>query len=321
MKLRNTYSKRGIAVLCIAALLCAESLPALTLKARAEEDEEERQETEELLNNALDDILNTESGNANTTGAADNNARNISNCKEETVYVITDATGGVSDVIVSDWLKNADGSDLLNDVSILDGVENVKGNETFTVSAENTLIWQAQGHDIYYQGNTDAPLPISLHVTYYLDGREISPKDLSGLSGHIRIRFDYENLATYTSVVDGEEMTVHVPFTVVTGLILDTERFNNITVTNGKTISNSNQYLVLGVAFPGLKESLDVDRTRLNDKLDEMKIDTEEINIPDYIEIEADVTNFRLIMTMSAVTPDALNQLGFMGINNTDGIK
>ena len=318
MKSRNTYSKRGIAVLCIAALLCAESIPSLTMKARAEE---ERQETEELLNDAIDELLNPENKSENSNEPGGNNTLHTVNCKEETVYVITDAAGGVSDVIVSDWLKNADGSDLLNDVSILDGVENVKGNETFTVGTENTLIWQAQGHDIYYQGNTDAPLPISLHVTYYLDGREISPEDLSGKSGHIRIHFDYENLATYTSVVDGEEMTVYVPFTVVTGLILDTERFNNITVTNGKTISNSNQYLVLGVAFPGLKESLDADRTRLDDKLDEMKIDAEEINIPDYIEIEADVTNFRLIMTMSAVTPDALNQLGFTGINNTDGIK
>mgnify|MGYP006883761751 CR=1 FL=1 len=47
------------------------------------------------------------------------------------------------------------------------------------------MTWQADGADIYYQGKTDSEAPVSLKVTYYLDGNEIAPKDLAGKSGKL----------------------------------------------------------------------------------------------------------------------------------------
>ncbi len=41
------------------------------------------------------------------------------------------------------------------------------------------LTWQADGSDIYYQGTTDKELPVTVKLTYYLDGKEISPEDLA----------------------------------------------------------------------------------------------------------------------------------------------
>lgn len=53
--------------------------------------------------------------------------------KEETVYVNATAEGEVKDITVSDWLKNSGSADGdVSDVSDLEGIKNVKGDETFT---------------------------------------------------------------------------------------------------------------------------------------------------------------------------------------------
>ena len=74
--------------------------------------------------------------------------------KEETVYVVADNSGKAKDVIVSDWLKNPDGNETIEDVSDLKDIKNVKGKEKFE-EKDGKIIWKAKGKDIYYQGKTD----------------------------------------------------------------------------------------------------------------------------------------------------------------------
>lgn len=210
--------------------------------------------------------------------------------KEETVYVVADPDGTPNEVIVSDWLKNFDGADTIEDVSNLRDIENVKGDETFTQGADGKLTWQADGNDIYYQGKTDKELPIDMKMTYYLDGEEIAPEDLAGKSGKVTIRVDYTNK-------EKTEDGVYVPFAAVTGMMLNKD-FTNVEVTNGKVVSDGNNQVVVGFAFPGLSESLDLDSK-----------DLEDVNIPDYVEITADVKDFTLDMTMTFVMSDILQEL------------
>ncbi len=210
--------------------------------------------------------------------------------KEETVYVVADPDGTPNEVIVSDWLKNYAGADTIEDVSDLKDIENVKGDETFTQGTDGTLTWQADGNDIYYQGTTDKELPIDMKMTYYLDGEEIAPEDLAGKSGKVTIRMDYTNK-------EKTEDGVYVPFAAVTGMMLNKD-FTNVEVTNGKVISDGNNQVVVGFAFPGLSESLDMDSK-----------DLEDVNIPDYVEVTADVKDFSLDMTMTFVMSDILQEL------------
>ena len=196
--------------------------------------------------------------------------------KEEMVYIISDAKGDVSSVIVSEHLKNKDGKDKIKDVSSLSDIKNVKGDETFTQDGDS-LTWDAKGSEIYYQGTTDAELPISQAVTYYLDGKEIEPDKLAGKDGHVTIRFDYENKA--------KEGEVYVPFVAFTGMILD-DNFSNIEVSNGKAIQDGNTSIIVGYAVPGIKDSLNAPG----------------LNIPDYFEVSADVKDFELEATMTVVT-------------------
>lgn len=217
--------------------------------------------------------------------------------KEETVYVVANADGSANNVIVSEWLKNKDGSDTLKDASDLKDITNVKGDETFTQNGEE-ITWDAKGNDIYYQGTTDKELPVTEKITYYLDGEEMTPEEIAGKSGKVTIRFDYTNNEKTTQVVDGEEHEVYVPFTVMTGMILP-EDYSNVEVTNGKVISDGSKKVVVGVAMPGLKDSLAIEDGDLE----------EEVEIPDYIEITADVENFSLDMTMSVIMNDLLGSV------------
>lgn len=214
--------------------------------------------------------------------------------KEETVYVVADADGTPDNVIVSEWLKNKEGKETLKDASDLKDIKNVKGSESFTQNGTE-LTWEAKGKDIYYQGTTDKELPVTEKVTYYLDGREIKPEDIAGKSGKVTIRFDYTNHAKTTQTVDGKKQEVYVPFTVMTGMILP-EDYSNVEVTNGRIISDGSRKIVVGVAMPGLKDSLAIKKGDLD----------EEIEIPDYVEVTADVENFSLDMTMSVVMNDLL---------------
>lgn len=75
--------------------------------------------------------------------------------KDETVYVLSGADGSVQKIIVSDWLRNTLGKDEIYDSSDLDNVENVKGSETYSMNGDNMRVWNAQGNDIYCQGNID----------------------------------------------------------------------------------------------------------------------------------------------------------------------
>lgn len=225
--------------------------------------------------------------------------------KDESVYLISDANGNVNKTIVVDHLKNKDKKDTLEDASNLSDIENVKGKEKFTQSGDK-LTWQAGGKDIYYQGTATEEPPVTQKVTYYLDGKEISPKDLAGKSGKVKIRFDYTNTTSYTETVNGEKQTVSVPFAAVTGLVLG-DGFENIEVTNGKAEVSDSSSVVLGYALPGLKNSLGIKDKDLDG----------DVNIPEYMEMTADVENFSMPAAMTFVV-NASDYVSTDGIDTSD---
>lgn len=101
--------------------------------------------------------------------------------KEESVYVKMDADGEVKEVTATDVLKNiAKGK--VKDQSDLEEIENVKGNETFTQNGEN-LTWDSVGDDIHYQGTVTKEFPVEMNISYKLDGKQVSAKELAGKSG------------------------------------------------------------------------------------------------------------------------------------------
>ncbi len=233
--------------------------------------------TSKKLEKTLEEKANVKSGSGNLQ-------------KEETVYLMADAKGTVDETIVSAWLKNQDRTEKLEDSSELTDIKNVKGDETFTQTSNN-VTWDAQGADIYYQGNTKKEAPVAVDVTYYLDGKEMSAKDIAGKSGKVKIRFDYKN--------HEKNGDVYTPFMMVTGMILDGDKFTGIEVDHGKIISDGSNQVVVGYGLPGLKSSLDL---TLGDK-------TLDLDIPESFEVTADVEDFSLDMTMTLATTEIFNDI------------
>lgn len=227
--------------------------------------------------------------------------------KDETVYVIAGADGSVEKVIVSDWIKNGENSKAIEDYSELSDVKNVKGDETYTMNGDNMRIWDAQGNDIYYQGATDKELPVNLSVQYLLDGKAISPEELAGKSGRVTIRFNYENTQYEMVEIDGAQEKIYVPFAMLTGTILDNDHFSNITVTNGKLINDGDRTIVAGIAFPGLSDNL--------------ALSDDTFEIPDYIEISADVKDFSLTTTLTLATNEVFSSIDLSDADSLDDLK
>ena len=227
--------------------------------------------------------------------------------KNETVYVMAKADGTVDKIIVSDWIKNNKGASVITDLSTVDDIENVKTDASFTLNSDNMRVWQADGEDLYLKGTGATPLPVDLNVTYTLNGAVTAPEDMAGKSGEVTIRFDYTNNQYETVEIDGKEERIYVPFLMLSGLILDSEKFSNVTVTNGKVVSDGDRIIIAGIAFPGLRHDLGLTKS--------------ELDIPDCFEIKAQTTDFALSTTVTIATNGLLNRVDPDDLDSLDTLS
>lgn len=226
-------------------------------------------------------------------------------CKEETVYVMAGADGSTNKIIVSDWIRNAGQEKSLTDFTELKDVEAVKNGESYTVKGDN-YVWDTDGGDVYYQGTSDKELPLTVTATYTLDGKELSAEEIAGKSGHVVIRYSFEVKEYVTAEIAGKKEKIAVPFTVVTGMILDGQNFSNVEVSSGKLVNDGDKSVVVGLAFPGMNENLQMD---------------EEVSIPDYVEVEADAEDFSLGSTYCIAVNNLFSSLNLDEVGSLDELS
>lgn len=173
----------------------------------------------------------------------------ISTSSDETVYIITDATGAMT--------------------------------KSFVGSTLNT---------------SSTPMPITLNITYTLDGHKISPAELAGKYGHVKITYDF----TATSTAANGKL---VPFLTITGLSLDSQKFSNIKITSGKIIKEStDSTLLAGYAMPGLDTDLGTDF------------------LPSSFTVEADTTSFALDTVYTFATNELFADIDTSKLNSIDSL-
>ena len=160
-------------------------------------------------------------------------------------------------------------------------------------------VTDANGDTTTNQSSSSKSAPVSMKVTYKLNGVETKPEDMIGKSGKVTIRYDYTNNEKKTIKVNGKSQTAYVPFTMITGTLLPTDKFSNVEVTNGKVSKVGDNIIALGMTMPGLKDTLNL-------KFDGESLD---MDIPEYFEISADVNDFELDMSMSVATTSVLNDV------------
>ena len=160
-------------------------------------------------------------------------------------------------------------------------------------------VTDSKGETTTNQSTSDKTAPVSIKVTYKLNGVETKPEDMIGKSGKVTIRYDYTNNEKKNIKVNGKSQTAYVPFTMITGTLLPTDKFSNVEVTNGKVSKVGDNIIALGMTMPGLKDTLNL-------KFDGESLD---MDIPEYFEISADVEDFELDMSMSVATTSTLNDI------------
>lgn len=261
-------------------------------KSDASSDSEETAKTEDMQETA---DTKEESEPSENTKKQDSKEKD----KTETVYVKSDAKGNPREITVQTKLKNTGDGDTIKDYTNLTDIKNKEGDEAFTQNADGTVEWENHGEDITYEGTGSAELPVDVSVSYELDGQAIEPEDLAGKSGQLKIRFDYKNKTTQTIKVDGKEEQVSVPFAVISTMLLSDDHASDIKVKNGKVMDIDGQKLVVGYACPGLTKSL---------KLTTYE-PTEDIDIPEYVEVTADVTDFSLDFTATIISSGLLEDM------------
>ena len=223
--------------------------------------------------------------------------------KNETVTVRTQADGTIEDVHVAAKLTNGDGGEVLLDRSSLSDISCTGEDLAFERDGED-LYWEADGEDVSYQGTgREEDLPFAIRVSYTLDGKKIDPEKLAGASGHVAIRYDYDNL----TAEKGETPT---PFVALTALVLD-DSFSDVRVVNGRVLDMGDTTMVMGYAAPDLQEYVEGDGDdggggtggETGDGTDGAERD-----LPEYVEVEADVKGFSLDSSITVVSSDLLEE-------------
>lgn len=143
--------------------------------------------------------------------------------------------------------------------------------------------------------HSDEPIPVDLHISYSLDSKAISGAELAGKSGHVKLTYSFDATKSYGNK--------KIPFLAVTGLLLDAHKFTNLTVTNGKIISESSDHHILaGYTLAGINEDLGLDL------------------LSNSFSFEADVTDFTLGTTYTFATSEIFADLDTSKLNSVDSI-
>ena len=212
--------------------------------------------------------------------------------KTETVYSVLNGDGSVSDIVVSSWLHNDGGIKNLKEKLNLTDVKNVKTDET-PEDSNGVYTWNSDSNDLYYQGNATDKLPVSVKITYELDGQEMSESDLAGKSGHLTIKIHMTNENSETKEINGKNVIIH-PLFVAGGLVtLDNDHVSNVSCDQGKIVSDGSSQMLVFAAVPGLKETLDsADLSKVSD----------ELSVGDDVTIDCDVTDYESLSMMMGMS-------------------
>lgn len=198
--------------------------------------------------------------------------------KNETVYSKIDTNGNVIKTTVTDKLINDNKLDTITDLTDLDKIINLSNNNTFNKD-NNQITWNTSGNNLTYQGISNKELPISINISYKLDGNSITVDDLLGKSGHVDITLKYTNNERNLVYVNGTNTYLYTPFIVTMGTIIKDTDATNLKITNGKIINNGLSNILVGISAPGLYESLNMYELKDLDTIT-ISYDTTSFNLP-----------------------------------------
>ena len=222
--------------------------------------------------------------------------------KTENIYSNLHSDGSSYQTVVSSHLSWIDEGDV-EDESELKDILNINGEEKFSQNGTK-LSWKSLGKDIFYQGKTEKPQPIKTEIKYFLNDEEKSIEEMLGKEGKVRIEFTFHNDLKNIVRVNGINTEIHTPFVTTVGTMLDSTNNKKIQITNGKVISTGNRNMIVGLASPGLYESIGL----------------KELQNLNNITLSYETTNFSLNSIYIVSTPKLLEETDLSIFNKMDSL-
>lgn len=213
-----------------------------------------------------------------STNVAAYATEDIQGTKAETVYTMMNADGNVDKVIVTEHIqKNADVSELKVQSNI-DGLELIMKDVEVKQEGEN-ITFLTEESDLYYKGTSTQSLPVTTEITYTLDGKEVSAKDVIGATGHLVMSIKQVNNETRSITVGEKQETIYLPFESALVMDIENEVIENVEISHGKLVDDGSIKVITAMLTPGFKENFP---------------DLESEHLTDEIVIEGNVTNFEI---------------------------
>lgn len=146
--------------------------------------------------------------------------------KEEVIYVMTDASGKITDMEAVNIF--AGGS--ITDYGEYSAVKMLNTTDKITQDGDK-ITFSSDADKVYYQGTMkEKNLPWNISIRYFLDGKEYSAEEIAGKSGALEIRF---------SVSKNERCkgSFYADYALQASFTVDTEKCGNICAA-GATAAN-----------------------------------------------------------------------------------
>jgi len=222
--------------------------------------------------------------------------------KSEAIYSNLDYNGKLKTSSVSNHLAFLKEKEEI-DETMLQDILNINGEEKFRMDGSK-LIWENKGHDIFYRGITEKALPIEVEIHYFLNGKEMNPKKMVGKKGDIKITYHFTNREEKEMQINHKSMHIYTPFVVSVGMMMEGESNKDFAITNGKVISTGERHMVVGLASPGLYQSMGID----------------ELKSLDEVTLTYSTTNFSLSNAYIVATPKFLSEKEFASLGKIEDL-
>ena len=220
--------------------------------------------------------------------------------KNEVVTVHADASGQVKETDVAVSLKGVieDGErkGALRELSNLTDITNKNGDEEFE-QKDKYIFFQDSGKDVSYEGKSKAELPIKLSVKYFLDGEEMSPAEITGKKGHVRVNYKFENTEQAEIETGAGVRNVYAPFAVITLVMPEKGTYSNLETNNCELSGFESEEVIMALTMPGMEKNLE-----------HLSMDTSDLDIHDSFSFEFDTDSFELGFSTSIVSTGLMDE-------------
>ncbi|GLO64616.1 hypothetical protein AQ616_15035 [Oceanobacillus sp. E9] len=204
---------------------------------------------------------------ANTSDSNDIDSENTEagevSSKNEVIYANLQAGGSLKDMYVVNAFELSKPG-LIEDYGNYQGVKNLTDTSPVEQN-DNKISMIAENDTFYYQGNIAKELPWAFDIAYFLDGKEMEPKEMIGKPGEVEIIIDVqENDMDTSAFFENYMLQISLP--------LNTDHFQKIEAQDATIANAGKNKQIAFTVMPEEEETFSIKAQTDNFEIDGLEI-------------------------------------------------